>query len=631
MAWQLADLPWLPPAPHDFRQRCRTLLTDDGHAGPAVADLSRYQLDGNDLFILSQTISKLATAGRNLDPLVPLKVAILGNGTTKLWAPALAASAARHGVALSTAIAEYDQVLQEALDPVSTTNSARADAVLLALDHRGLPWYTTTLGELAAAAGLLDQIRNFYRSVRDGIAAAGKSIVIWQTLPYYPEPLLGHLDRKVEGTPRWLIDELNRWIAAESSMRGDCLLDIAALAEQVGTVEWFDPVQWNLHKLPFAQRFVPIYTDHVGRILGALRGRSRKCLVLDLDNTLWGGVIGDDGLEGIRIGQGTGEGEAFLDVQRYALALRNRGVILAVASKNEDASARLPFRQHPDMLLKESHIAAFIANWTDKATNVEAIAKQLDIGLDALVLLDDNPAERAQVRAALPAVAVPELPEDPSYYVRAIASAGYFETIAIVPEDLLRANEYAANAQRASALSESRDLGDFLQSLEMVANVAPFDALGRARIAQLINKSNQFNLTTRRYTESQVAALEREPSAFTLQTRLRDRFGDNGMICVVICHRLGAVWEIDSWVMSCRVLGRRVEALILDEIARAAIAAGASTLKGLFIPTQKNELVRDHYQKLGFSKIETPGDNSEWTLDLATYVSPSLPFKVERS
>ena len=283
------------------------------------------------------------------------------------------------------------------------------------------------------------------------------------------------------------------------------------------------------------------------------------------------------------------------------------------------------------MLLKEGDFAAFAANWSDKASNLAAIASELNIGVDALVLLDDNPAERAHVRAALPQVAVPELPSDPSLYVRTLSSAGYFETVALVAEDLMRAEAYSSNAQRIEGIARSASVDDYLRSLEMVATITPFDAMGRSRIVQLINKSNQFNLTTRRYTELEVAAFQSDPEVLTIQARLRDRFGDNGMISVVICQKAQEAWEIDSWLMSCRVLGREVEALLLREIVRIASAEGTRKLVGKFIPTSKNELVRDHYKRLGFTLSEQEGDAAVWTLNLADYQAKELPFQVERA
>jgi FkbH-like protein len=282
------------------------------------------------------------------------------------------------------------------------------------------------------------------------------------------------------------------------------------------------------------------------------------------------------------------------------------------------------------MIIKESDIAVFQANWSDKATNLESIAGALDIGVDALVLLDDNPVERAQVRAALPQVAVPELPDDPALYSRTLLAAGYFETVSLSAEDLLRADDYTSRAKRIELQGASRDLTSYLASLDMEIVFAPFDETGRNRIAQLINKSNQFNLTTRRYTQNEVAALEADPSIFTLQARLRDRFGDNGMISVIIC-RSGGVdgeWEIDTWLMSCRVLGRGVEQAMLAEIVGNAGDAGCHRLRGRYIPSGRNDLVKDHYAKLGFAG---QGDGETWLLDIAAFLPADVPMRVVRA
>ena len=345
---------------------------------------------------------------------------------------------------------------------------------------------------------------------------------------------------------------------------------------------------------------------------------------------MWGGVIGDDGLEGIKIAQGDATGEAHLAVQQMALALRQRGIVLAVSSKNTDEVARTPFRQHPDMLLKESHIAVFQANWNDKATNIKAIAEELSLGLDAMVFLDDNPMERDLVRRMLPQVAVPELPDDPATYARTLAAAGYFESVAFSKEDRERAAMYQSNADRVALQNQAGDIDSYLASLEMQIEFAPFDRTGRARISQLINKSNQFNLTTRRYSEAEVAAAEEDPQAFTLQVRLVDRFGDNGMISVIIC-RLGGpdTWEIDTWLMSCRVLGRKVEAMVLREILAQAQQAGMKRVVGVYRPTEKNALVREHYQKLGFSLIAEADGVTRWEMDSSVQI-PLAPMTVRR-
>jgi FkbH-like protein len=280
------------------------------------------------------------------------------------------------------------------------------------------------------------------------------------------------------------------------------------------------------------------------------------------------------------------------------------------------------------MLLKEEHIAVFVANWQDKANNIREIAATLNIGVDSLVFLDDNPVERGLVREVLPEVSVPEVTEDPADYPGILARAGYFEAVGISAEDLKRADYYQANAERIS-LKKIGNLEEYLASLEMVATISPFDSVGRVRIAQLINKSNQFNLTTRRYTENEVAQMENDPAKFCIQVRLVDRFGDNGMISVIIFDKGEREWRCDTWLMSCRVLGRRVEELVLAHIAEAARAAGAERLIGVYFPTKKNGMVAEHFGKLGFTRTaELPDGGTEWALDLAGYRAPLLPLTI---
>jgi FkbH-like protein len=359
-------------------------------------------------------------------------------------------------------------------------------------------------------------------------------------------------------------------------------------------------------------------------------GKSGKVLILDLDNMVWGGVIGDDGLEGIQIAQGDARGEAQLAVQRLALELRQRGIVLAVSSKNSDEAAREPFEKHPEMLLKLDHIAVFQANWNDKAINIQAIAEELSLGLDAMVFLDDSPVERGLVRKLLPQVAVPELPEEPAYYARTLAAGGYFEAVAFAGEDLKRAGFYQDNARRATLQKQACGVDAYLASLDMTITFRPFDATGRARIVQLINKSNQYNLTTRRYTDPEVTEAENDPVVFTLQVRLADIFGDNGMISVVICQPAQAgVWEIDTWLMSCRVLGRKVEYMVLREILEHARSAGIRKLAGTYRPTDRNKLVVDHYARLGFTRVgEDESGLTRWELLVEGAEPESAPMRV---
>jgi FkbH-like protein len=610
-----SELQWLPQAPQEFAQSVKALGNATGPLGREVQSLASYALDLNQLTRLAKAIAKAKSEAKSLDPLNPFRLAVLSNSTIDLIVPALVASAARRGILLEVIQPSYDQVAQEALTPDSKVNSSKPDAVLLALDFRALP-LKLSLGDSDAASATIQGVIGYLQALRNGIKANCNAVCIFQTFAPPVETLFGSLDRALPGTLRSLIDGINRELAEFVLGSGDVLLDIAGLAETVGLANWHDTQLWNMAKFSFSDALIPLYADHVARKVAAIRGKSGKVLVLDLDNTVWGGVIGDDGLEGIKIAQGDATGEAHLAVQRMALDLRARGIVLAVSSKNTDEVARTPFEQHPEMLLKLDHIAVFQANWNDKATNIQAIAEELNLGLDAMVFLDDNPAERGLVRKLLPQVAVPELPEEAAYYVRTLAAGGYFEAVTFANEDLKRAGFYQDNAKRANLQKQVGGVDAYLASLDMTVTFQPFDATGRARIVQLINKSNQYNLTTRRYTDPEVTAAEFDPEVFTLQVRLKDIFGDNGMISVIICRpEEEGVWEIDTWLMSCRVLGRKVEHMVLREMLEHARAAGIHKLVGTYKPTEKNKLVVEHYAKLGFTKIaEEESGLTRWEL-----------------
>ena len=404
------------------------------------------------------------------------------------------------------------------------------------------------------------------------------------------------------------------------------LLDVARASEGDGIGAWFDAGRWMQAKMEIAPPAAPLYGDLVARIVAAQRGMSKKCLVLDLDNTLWSGVIGDDGLEGIVLGEGSAAGEAHLALQRYALQLKARGVILAVCSKNDTTIAEAVFRDHPEMLLRRADFAAFVANWEDKAANLKTIAGRLNIGLDSLVFVDDNPVERARVRESLPMVAVPELPEDVAYYVGCLANAGYFETVSFTPDDQVRAEQYAANTEREALLGSSESVDDFLRGLRMSVVFGPVKAVDLSRVTQLINKTNQFNPTTRRYTAEEVEAIAAAPEMISLQFRLLDRFGDNGLISILILRpepEQADVLQIDTWVMSCRVFGRDLEFEAMNIAVETARRRGVRAFRANYIPTKKNGVIRDLYPRLGFTRVnaEMPADGTiQWHLNLAEYV-----------
>jgi FkbH-like protein len=560
--------------------------------------------------------------------LAQVRMLILSASTASHISDALIGTAIRFKFLLDVSIAEYEEPEPWLERNKGELKVSPPDFVLVASDNRMLK-LASPLGDEAAAAQVVEAaIARISRITEVAEAATGRPIIL-QTLAGDPDATQLNMDLGLPGSPRHLAGEFNRRLVQEARRGSRLVLDVNALASLVGNAAWSAGRYWYAAKYPFATGMIPLYADNVMRIIAAQTGRSRRVLVLDLDNTIWGGIVGDDGIEGLALGSGSPLGEAYSALQRMALSLKERGIILCVSSKNDEAIALDAFRNHPEMILKEDDIVAFRVNWEDKAANIKAIADTIDLGLDAFVFLDDNPAERKRVRDALPSVAVPELPEDPSDWLSVFQAAGYFEQAGFSKEDQLRAGFYKANALRAAQLERIGDHDDYLRSLGMTLSIAAFDSAGRKRIAQLISKSNQFNLTTRRYSEAEIAAMQSNPDIFTLQARLEDIFGDNGMISAVICRQTGPRWEVDTWIMSCRVLGRRVEETILQHLVEQARLKGITEIIGRYIPTAKNGLVRDHFNRLGFAEAGSQDGETTWRLVVDDYSERALPLKVD--
>lgn len=426
----------------------------------------------------------------------------------------------------------------------------------------------------------------------------------------------GHFGVRLDVSQKQYIDRVNMALIKEAP---DYVVfhNQEDLIHEAGARQWFDPRFYHEAKMPCGPECLPLYAHSVAALILACKGKSKKVLVLDLDNTLWGGVIGDDGISGIRIGQGSGEGESFLAFQKYVKALSSRGILLAVCSKNDHANAIEPFEKHSEMVLKTSDISSFVANWQNKADNIRSIAEELNLGLDSFVFVDDNPAERAVVRRFLPQVAVPDMPADPACYIEALGRHRYFETIALTAEDLKRAEYYRQNRQRRELKEAHTDMESFLKSLEMKAVAEPVCKTNIERSTQLINKSNQFNLTTKRYSLAEVHEMAESEDWVAMTISLQDKMGDNGLISVVLAECSGKDLVIDTWVMSCRVLQRGVEFLTLALLIKRAKEHGCKRLLGCYIPTAKNKMVSEHYARLGFHLEHTDADGrSDWTLFL---------------
>jgi len=400
--------------------------------------------------------------------------------------------------------------------------------------------------------------------------------------------------------------------------------DILYLSAQVGLSAWHGHTYWYNFHMAVSPTATVALAQNVASLLKSVYGKSKKCLVLDLDNTLWGGVVGDDDVQNLILGRDHPLGEAFLDFQQYVKDLKRRGVILAICSKNDIENAKEGF-SHPDSILKLSDFSAFKANWNPKPANIREIATELNIGLDSLVFVDDNPAERALVADQLPDVATPDVGSDVTRFAEILEAEHYFEVHKVVQDDLNRSAYYDSNAHRSSYQAGFNDYGEFLASLGMTAEIAPFCSVYLDRITQLINKTNQFNLTTKRYTRAEIESIAQDLVFVSLYGRLADRFGENGLVTVLIGRVLDQTLELDVWLMSCRVLNREMELAMFDALVEQCQARGVSKIVGVYIPSKKNSLVADHYFNLGFAKAEGSTESRQlWHFDVPrTYLAKS--------
>lgn len=615
------ELVWLPPA-ENWRERIGAVARDGDFAD--LLGLARLRLDFVQTNAVDQIWRRRWPERAPTSDLRPVRLAMLGSSTLAHLGPALRVAALRAQMWLDVYEGGYGQMLQELDDPASGLHAFRPDVVLFAHDSErlaaGVSAAQTSADVDAALARLKDELVALWRKAR----AAGMSVLQQTALPA-PPALMGNNEHRLPGSRAAFLARVNASLREWADAEGVDLVALDAAAVRDGLAAWRDPALWARSKQEVRPAAAPMYGELVVRLLAARWGRSRKCLVLDLDNTLWGGVIGDDGLSGIVLGQGSALGEGFLAVQAYAKELSRRGIILAVCSKNEEANAWEPFDKHPEMILRRADIACLVANWDDKAANIQLIAQRLNIGVDSLVFLDDNPFERTRVREALPMVGVPEVPDDPALVPDVLAAAGYFEAVGLTAEDRLRTEQYRGNSERASQRESFGDLSAYLASLQMRLICGRFDEANRQRIVQLVNKTNQFNLTTRRYTQADYDAFLRDPNVVGLHLRLLDRFGDNGLIAVVIARAQADALEIDTWLMSCRVLGREVERATLTWLVDEARARGLHRLIGEYIETPKNAMVRDHYERLGFHK---QGDG-RFALDVSDFETADLPMTLE--
>ena len=544
------------------------------------------------------------------------RMALVGDTATQFLATALRGEAIARGYDINLFEAEYNQVERQFLDPSSELYSFDADYIVLFQSTHKLGEHHSMLGE-AEQSQLAAKRLDFVASICQNPQLAGKKLIC-MNYPEIEDTVFGSYANQVESSFTYQVRRLNvglMQLAQENANLFIC--DIAGVQNKIGRDSMFASNVYVSTEMVLSVDALPYVASRTMDI--ALRGQFKKCLILDLDNTVWGGVIGDDGLEGIQLGHGLGIGKAFTEFQMWVKKLKQRGIIICVASKNNEETAKEPFEKHPDMVLKLDDIAVFMANWETKVDNIRAIQQILNIGFDSMVFLDDNPFERNMVRENIPGITVPELPEDPGEYLEFLYGENLFETVSYSGLDKDRTKQYQVEAQRVSLQKTFANEADFLQSLNMVSEVSGFTKFNTPRVAQLSQRSNQFNLRTVRYTEADVEAMAADVDTIDLSFTLEDKFGDNVLIAVIIMKKQDEeTLFVDTWFMSCRVLKRGMENFTLNTMVEQAKAQGYKRIVGEYLPTPKNKMVEEHYPNLGFVKMDD-APTAQYVLDVETY------------
>lgn len=589
-------------------------------AGPhekSLLDALQYPLD-------YQTISRkrLAIRRRLLEQSTkrrPIRIAILGGVTTSEFKTLTELFLLKQGFEPVFHESEYGRFYEDGALENKSLEAFKPEIIIVFSHWRNLSRLPQSLEPDESVAELFQQELARFQTIWQNLITRHNAVVIQNNFDLPATRILGNRD-SVEsyGISHFLL-RLNTAFAEESRKNSKLLInDIHYLAMKVGLDRWQDPSTWFSYKHAFSLEGHTSIAFNVSTILQGLYGLSKKAVILDLDNTLWGGIIGDDGVEKIQMGRETAVAEAYLDFQQYLKDLHHRGILLCVCSKNDEVNARSGF-SHPDAFLKLENFSAFKANWEPKSKNIETIATELNLGRDSFVFVDDNPAERHIVRSQLPDIAVPDIGADIVNYKLHLDRNAYFETTRLVDDDLQRAKFYEENNQRLSMAAKFENYEDYLLSLDMTAEIGPFNSTYMNRITQLINKTNQFNLTTKRYSDADTASAAADPHTITLYGRLKDRFGDNGLISLVIAKQDSKnpkEANIDLWLMSCRVLKREMEIAMFDALIEACQERGIQTLYGIYLRTKKNDMVSQFYSGLGFEPINQSHDSSRWKFEI---------------
>jgi FkbH-like protein len=543
-----------------------------------------------------------------------IRIAVLGDSATQLICTAIKGMAKLEGFEIELYEAEYDQLKQEIIDTDSALYQFEPEFILLFHSTQKLAksFYKKDISKKEIFANdWMDEISYFLSIINQHL----KTNILFLNFVETDDAIFGNYGLKTRASLNYNIKSINYKLMEMSHlMKNLFVVDLNNLANKYGNQNIADPKIYITTDTIFSIEFIPQTARLILDILLPFTGKFKKCVILDLDNTTWGGIIGDDGIENIQIGD-LGIGKAFTEFQYWIKQLKERGIILAVCSKNTEHIAKEPFEKHPDMVLRLDDISVFVANWENKADNIRYIQSILNIGFDSMVFLDDNPFERNIVRENIPQICVPELPEDPAEYLPYLKTQGLFETISFTQEDQERTKLYQEEANRTVLQHKFTNEDEFLQNLEMECIVEPITKFTLPRVAQLSQRSNQFNLRTIRYSDEAIQAIMDSYNYFSLTFTLKDKYGDYGLISEIILENQNNELFIETWIMSCRVLKRNVENFVLNNIVQLGRENGFSKIIGEYIPTAKNAMVADHYKNLGFEET----GNGFWILEINKY------------
>ena len=558
------------------------------------------------------------------------KVAILGGSTTSGIKQVLELFLLNYGIRPSFYESEYDQYYQDAMFPNPSLEAFAPDVIYIHTSSRNVTAWPQVADSAETVDGLIRAETDRFIGMWDRLAAVYHCPIIQNNFEMPLYRLMGNRDAyDIHGAVNFLTRLNMEFYAYAQTHENFYICDINYISADYGLKKWSEPFYWHMYKYALNVSAIPYLSFNVANIVKSIFGKNKKGFVLDLDNTLWGGVIGDDGVDNIALGPEEPEGQAYLAFQRYIKAHRQLGVLLNIDSKNDRDNAIAGIR-HRDSAFTEEDFICIKANWDPKDRNFAAIASELNLLPESLVFIDDNPAERHIVTEQLKGVQAPAI-GDVTEYIQTIDRSGFFEVTTLSKDDLKRNEMYRENVQRARLEASFADYSDYLRSLDMSAVIRPFEPAYMARIAQLSNKSNQFNLTTRRYTQAEIEQTAADPDHITLYGKLADRFGDNGVVSVVIGHVAGEACHVDLWIMSCRVLKRDMEYAMMDALAQACQARGVKKIVGHYYPTAKNGMVREFYGAQGFTKVSEDGQgNTDWEYELGgDYENKNKVIRIE--